>query len=252
VTSRGALCRSDQLGTASLPADWQTALACKAVQSQLQTITQTIQAYLDSGAVIYPADPWYALRLTSLASVRVVILGQDPYHGPGQAQGLAFSVANAQRTPPSLRNIFAEISRDSALASTALTQPPRNDLSRWAKQGVLLLNATLTVQEGQAGSHSKLGWQAVTDALLDAVIERHMPTVYLLWGQHAQAKRQRIQELSGEHPHFILQANHPSPLSAHRPPLPFIGCGHFSQANQWLTAQGVAPIIWADEQHSDT
>jgi uracil-DNA glycosylase len=248
VDNQNRLTDSQQLDAVSLPAPWQAVLQTADVQAQLQSIKGAINQQLSDGVVIYPADPWYALRITPLDSIKVVILGQDPYHGAGQAQGLAFSVSNAQRTPPSLRNIFIEIDRDPDIASGELTAPPRNDLSRWAKQGVMLLNTSLTVQDGQAGSHAELGWKNITNALLDAVVARAVPTVYLLWGQHAQTKRERIERLAQNHPHLILQANHPSPLSARRLPTPFIGCGHFSQANHWLIAHGLSPVAWADEQ----
>ncbi|HLO96323.1 MAG TPA: uracil-DNA glycosylase [Burkholderiaceae bacterium] len=185
------------------------------------------------GATVFPSLPLRALSLTPLESVRVVILGQDPYHGAGQAEGLAFSVPPGQKLPPSLRNIYKELQRD-------LGQPPARDghLIAWTRQGVLLLNTSLTVEEGAAGSHAKKGWEALTDALIAASAAQAAPKVYLLWGAHAQAKAPLIAAAGPQH--LVLQANHPSPLSATRPPLPFIGCGHFSVAQAWLAERGQA------------
>lgn len=195
---------------------------------------------LAAGAVVYPAAPLRALALTPLAGVKVVILGQDPYHGPGQAEGLAFSVAPGQRLPPSLRNIFAEIARD-----VGVPPPADGGLARWAGQGVLLLNTCLTVEEGQPASHAKQGWEALTDRLIEQVAANVPHAVFMLWGVHAQAKRPLIESVAGRGDrHRVLLANHPSPLSARRAPLPFIGCGHFSAANAFLAKHGVATINW--------
>lgn len=184
-------------------------------------------------AVIYPKgrDMFNAFKLTPFEQVRVVILGQDPYHGPGQAHGLCFSVPKGVSPPPSLQNIFAEIHRD-----LALPIPAHGDLTHWAEQGVLLLNATLTVRDGQAASHQGKGWERFTDAAILALARERKGIVFMLWGRFAQAK----ENLIGDH-HYILKAPHPSPLSAHRG---FIGCGHFSQANELFSAQGSAPIDW--------
>lgn len=230
------------LDTDGLPQCWQAVLSTRPASLQLPRIKAAIAAELAAGAKIYPQDPWRALRLTPLADIRVVILGQDPYHGPEQAQGLAFSVASNSKSPPSLKNIFLEISRDPGLAETCLTPHPDPDLTRWAKQGVLLLNTALTVRCGQPASHAKLGWQVVTDNLIAAVAKREQPTVFMLWGAHAQSRIETI--LTQSRRHLILCANHPSPLSARRAPVPFLGCGHFGQANQWLSAQGIEPILW--------
>lgn len=226
----------------SVAGDWRAVLDQPPASSQLPRTQVAIKAELAANATIYPTDPWRALKLTSLDEVKVVILGQDPYHGPGQAQGLAFSVASDCKVPPSLRNIFAEISQDPLLATGGLTSQPDPDLTRWAKQGVLLLNTSLTVRDGQAASHAKLGWQVITDAIIAAVAKRQSPTVFMLWGAHAQAKTEII-EAHGRH-HLILSANHPSPLSARRPPMPFFGCGHFGRANEWLKAQGLQAVNW--------
>jgi len=192
---------------------------------------------LAAGATIYPPQPLRALALTPLAGVKVVILGQDPYHGPGQAEGLAFSVAPGVRLPPSLRNIFKERQRD-----LGLPIPASGSLAAWARDGVLLLNTSLTVEDGQAGSHARRGWEVLTDALIQAVAASASPCVYMLWGAHAQAKAGLIESTAARHgrERLILQSNHPSPLSASRPPVPFVGNGHFSAARDWLAARGVS------------
>lgn len=193
--------------------------------SEGRKLLDFLKQRLADGAVVYPPQPLRALQLTPPESVRVVILGQDPYHGPGQAEGLAFSVAPGVALPPSLRNIFKELQRD--LATPLLPFPnPGGSLVRWAEQGVLLLNSCLTVEAGRPASHAKRGWETLTDALIRQVSGSARPVVFMLWGAHAQSKRGLID--AGRHP--ILMANHPSPLSALRPPLPFIGCGHFSAA----------------------
>ncbi|OGB01748.1 MAG: uracil-DNA glycosylase [Burkholderiales bacterium RIFCSPHIGHO2_12_FULL_61_11] len=183
---------------------------------------------LAEGAVIFPPQPLRALELTPPEAVRVVILGQDPYHGRGQAEGLAFSVAPGVPLPPSLRNIFKELQRD--LGTPPPPFPvPGGSLVRWASEGVLLLNTCLTVEEGRPGSHAGQGWEVLTDSVIRQVSNGEHSVVFLLWGVHAQGKRALIDASR----HKVLLANHPSPLSALRPPLPFIGCGHFSQVGQW-------------------
>jgi uracil-DNA glycosylase len=207
-----------------------------------QKLGQYIKQRLSGGALIYPAHPLRALALTPLPSVKVVILGQDPYHGPNQAHGLAFSVRNGNRIPPSLRNIFKEIDRCAAQVepvSASSLGLRSGSLEAWAQQGVLLLNTCLTVEDGAPGSHAKQGWESLTDALIQTVANREEPVVFMLWGAHAQAKRERIK---GQH--LLLLANHPSPLSANRPPQPFLGCGHFSIANTWLQAHNRKVIEW--------
>ena len=200
-----------------------------------------LQQRLAAGAMVYPPHPFFALTLTPLDEVRVVILGQDPYHGPGQAEGLAFSVAEGVNIPPSLRNIFKERQRD-----LGLTAPPHGSLQHWARQGVLLLNTCLTVEDGQPASHARQGWEVLTDALLRAVARRPVPVVYLLWGAHAQARAGLIEAevaQSGQ-PALVLQANHPSPLSATRPPVPFLGCGHLGQADRFLRQTTGRGLDW--------
>ena len=180
------------------------------------------------GAVIFPPQPLRALELTPPEQVRVVILGQDPYHGRGQAEGLAFSVAPGTPLPPSLRNIFKEIQRDLGTPPPAFPLPG-GSLVSWARGGTLLLNTCLTVEEGLPASHAKRGWEVLTDAVIAHVSKSVHPVLFMLWGAHAQSKRALIDEAR----HTVLVANHPSPLSALRPPLPFIGCGHFSKARAW-------------------
>ncbi len=210
---------------ATLASGWLDGLQAWRASPEGQRLLAHVQRRQQAGAVIYPARPLRALELTPLAAVRVVILGQDPYHGPGQAEGLAFSVPSGVKVPPSLRNIFVELQRD-----LGFHPPHSGSLLAWAQQGVLLLNASLTVEDGQAASHAGLGWEALTDAVIETVARREgAPLVFLLWGAHAQAKAALI-EVAGQGRHVLLRANHPSPLSARRPPAPFIGCGHFSAA----------------------
>jgi len=194
-----------------------------------------LQQRLAHGAVVYPPQPLRALALTAPETVRVVILGQDPYHGPGQAEGLAFSVAPGVPPPPSLRNIFKELQRD-----LALPPPTHGSLVRWSEQGVLLLNTCLSVEEGQPASHAGQGWEALTDAVIRHCSQAGLPKAFLLWGAHAQKKAGLIDARR----HVVLRANHPSPLSANRPPAPFVGCGHFGQVNRWLSTQDSTPIRW--------
>jgi uracil-DNA glycosylase len=200
---------------------------------------QHLQAFLRvrqaAGAAVYPPQPLRVFTFTPPEAVRVVILGQDPYHGPGQAEGLAFSVAPGVAPPPSLRNIFQELRRD-----LGLPPPADGSLVRWARQGVFLLNATLSVEQGRPASHAGQGWESLTDAAIRHCSEAGGPTAFLLWGAHAQKKAAFIDAAR----HLVLKANHPSPLSARRPPWPFIGCGHFGQANRWLAGQGLPPVRW--------
>lgn len=187
------------------------------------------------GAVVYPPQPLRALSRGGPASVRVVIVGQDPYHGPGQAEGLAFSVAPGVRHPPSLRNIFKELRRDLGLAV-----PVSGSLMPWVDQDVLLLNTCLTVEDGRAGSHAGRGWEALTDAVIAACNASGGDMVFMLWGAHAQKKLPMIDRSR----HEVLCANHPSPLSASRGPVPFLGCGHFGAANRWLSTRGRKAVDW--------
>jgi uracil-DNA glycosylase len=194
---------------------------------------------LQTGHKIYPPEPFRALSLTPLSQVRVVILGQDPYHGPGQAEGLAFSVAPGVRLPPSLRNLFKELQQ-----SLGVSAPADGSLVRWAQQGVLLLNTCFTVEAGQAASHARWGWEVLSDQLVQTVAQSSRPVVFMLWGAQAQAKQALIESAGNSSRHLVLMANHPSPLSALRAPMPFIGCDHFAQANAFLAQCGEKTIAW--------
>ncbi|HSW07759.1 uracil-DNA glycosylase [Aquabacterium sp.] len=213
------------------PPDWRPVVDAWRHTAAGQRLLAFVEARRQAGAVIYPAQVLRALALTPRSAVRVVILGQDPYHGAGQAEGLAFSVPAGVRLPPSLRNMMVELARD-----LGVERGQSGHLGGWAQQGVLLLNTSLTVEDGQPASHARQGWEALTDHLIEATANDPGAKVYLLWGAHAQAKAALI-EAAGTGRHKVLRANHPSPLSARRPPLPFIGCGHFGQANAFLAAQ---------------
>lgn len=206
------------------------------------TLDKKVSACLASGQVIFPDSPYRALALTPFEKVQVVVLGQDPYHGPDQAQGLAFSVGVDQKIPPSLRNIFKEIQRD--LGAPIPSGADAGSLVRWAEQGVLLLNTALTVEQSKPASHSDWGWEVLTDKIIQALSAHPKPKAFLLWGAHAQSKSKQIEALNDQGRHLILKANHPSPLSALRLPTPFMGCGHFGQVNRWLEGQKKKPILW--------
>ncbi|MEO7851534.1 MAG: uracil-DNA glycosylase [Rubrivivax sp.] len=209
--------------------DWAPLLQAWRASDEGRALINQVDARRKAGAVIYPHDVFRALRLTPLASVRVLILGQDPYHGAEQAEGLAFSVPAGQRPPPSLRNIFIELQRD-----LVFDLPASGSLLAWAERGVLLLNSSLTVEAGVPASHSHFGWEVLTDRIVSAVAEHSTPKVFMLWGAYAQRKA-RLVTAAGE-PHLLLQCNHPSPLSARRGATPFIGCGHFRRAVDFLAA----------------
>jgi len=229
----------DQLQGAD-PAAWPVAQGWETLVAQFFEspsgcqLLDFLRQRLAAGVRIFPPQPLRALELTAPESVRLVILGQDPYHGRGQAQGLAFSVAPGVAVPPSLRNIFKELQRDLGQPVPALPDPG-GSLLAWARAGVLLLNTCLTVEEGQPASHAGKGWELLTDAVIREVSRGATPVVFMLWGRHAQSKRGLIDASR----HLVLCANHPSPLSALRSPLPFIGCGHFSQAQAWLEQHSV-------------
>jgi len=214
---------------------WRTALAGEFADPYMAALKSFLKAEKAAGKPIFPAgSQWFrALDLTPLDTVRVVILGQDPYHGPGQAHGLAFSVQPGVRVPPSLANIYKELASDCGLPI-----PRHGHLEHWARQGVLLLNSVLTVEQGQAASHQGRGWERFTDAVIRRVAERTQPCAFLLWGSHAQKKAGFVDSTR----HLVLKAPHPSPLSAHNG---FFGCRHFSRTNAWLAAQGQAPIDWS-------
>lgn len=212
---------------------WREALADQWEAPYFGELARFVHDEYRSGTVYPPASQVFAaFDACPFDSVRVVILGQDPYHGPGQANGLCFSVNPGVRMPPSLVNIFREVSDD-----TGAPFPADGNLDRWARQGVLLLNATLTVREHSAGSHQRHGWETFTDAAIKALSDRASHIVFLLWGSYAIGKRSLIDESR----HLVLTSPHPSPLSAHRG---FFGNHHFSRANQYLALHGLPPIQW--------
>lgn len=218
-----------------LRSEWLNAIGDEFAAPYMRDLSHFLRAEQAKGKRIFPrgSDIFTALELTPPEAVRVVILGQDPYHGPGQAHGLSFSVPPGVPVPPSLRNIFTELKSD-----LGIEPPSHGCLRHWARQGVLLLNSVLTVESGLAGSHQNRGWERFTDRLLEVVVSGGRPTVFLLWG--AQAKK-KMANLDGNS-HLILTAPHPSPLSAHRG---FLGCGHFSQANGFLQRNGRGVIDWS-------
>ncbi len=219
----------------SLHPAWKAELLPEFSAGYMQQLRAFLVAEKAAGKRIFPkGGAWFrALNLTPPEAVRVVILGQDPYHGPGQAHGLCFSVPPGVRVPPSLVNIYKELERDLGIARAS-----HGFLEHWAAQGVLLLNSVLTVEAGQAASHAGKGWERFTDAVIAAVNAGKTPVVFLLWGAYAQRKGAMIDQSR----HLVLKAAHPSPLSAHNG---FHGCGHFSAANTWLTNHGTQPIDWA-------
>lgn len=221
----------------AVPESWRAALEPVLAERSARALGGFLKAEEEAGKRIYPprGSRLRALELTPLDQVRVVILGQDPYHGSGQAHGLAFSVPQGVRVPPSLVNIYKELESD-----LGLERADHGNLENWARQGVLLLNNALTVEEGRAGSHQKLGWEAITDAAVAAVAKREEPSVFMLWGSHARNKAMRVPGLIDGR-HLVLTAPHPSPLSAHSG---FLGCRHFSKANQFLEAKGRGAIDW--------
>lgn len=212
---------------------WRKALASEVKEKYFADLTSFVKAeYL--GRAVYPArkDIFRAFGLCPFDDVKVVILGQDPYHGKGQANGLAFAVSSGIKIPPSLKNIFKEIESD-----IGITPLPDGDLSRWARQGVLLLNATLTVQGGSPGSHQKKGWEQFTDKVIEELSGKKEGLVFMLWGNYAREKGKIINRTK----HLVLEAPHPSPFSAHTG---FLGCRHFSKVNEYLRCKGVQEIDW--------
>lgn len=218
-----------------LEASWRQRVGAQLQGEAMRALSAFLRAEKAAGKTIYPPgrQMFAALDAVPFEAVKVVILGQDPYHGPGQAHGLSFSVPPGVALPPSLLNIFKELQRDLGLAL-----PRHGCLQHWAGQGVLLLNAVLSVEAGHAGSHAGRGWEGFTDAVIDALSREREGLVFLLWGSYAQKKG----ELIDRSRHCVLKAPHPSPLSAHRG---FLGCGHFGKANRWLQGRGLAPIDWA-------
>ncbi|TAL85305.1 MAG: uracil-DNA glycosylase [Rhodanobacter sp.] len=219
----------------ALEASWHARLGDYLQRPEMQALAAYLRAELATGKRIYPPGPeiFAAFRHAPFEAVRVVILGQDPYHGPGQAHGLCFSVRPGVRTPPSLENIFKEIQRD-----LGIPRPDHGCLTPWADRGVLLLNSVLTVEEGHAAAHQGKGWEGFTDAAIEALNREREGLVFLLWGAYAQRKGQLIDKSR----HCVLSSVHPSPLSAHRG---FIGCGHFSAANHYLASRGQPSLDWS-------
>ena len=215
--------------------EWLSLLRQEFAADYMQELGRFLRREKAAGKEIYPPGHEFfaALEATPPEKVRVVILGQDPYHGPGQAHGLSFSVRGDQRVPPSLQNIFKELQDD-----LGCTIPSSGDLTKWADQGVLLLNSVLSVERGVAGSHQGKGWELFTDAVIAAINAQQQPAVFLLWGAQAQRKGAAIDSDR----HCVLRAPHPSPLSAHKG---FLGCRHFSAANRFLIEQGRDAIDWS-------
>ena len=214
---------------------WKDVIGTEKTQPYFQQTLQQVQAARDAGKTVYPpaADVFNAFRLTEFGQVKVVILGQDPYHRPNQAHGLSFSVPKGVRPPPSLLNMYKELASE----YPDFRIPNHGNLTQWAEQGVLLLNTVLTVEEGQPASHANWGWETFTDRVIAVLNEQRENLVFLLWGSHAQKKGRFIDRQK----HCVLTAVHPSPLSAHRG---FFGCGHFAQANQYLVDHKMTPINW--------
>ncbi|MFQ6370743.1 uracil-DNA glycosylase [Shewanella sp. YIC-542] len=214
---------------------WQAFIAAEAQQAYFQQLTEFVASERQAGKVIFPAeeDVFRAFELTPLPKVRVVLLGQDPYHGAGQAHGLCFSVKPGVALPPSLRNIYKELADE----IEGFQMPANGFLERWARQGVLMINTVMTVEQGRANSHAKLGWETFTDHVLQRLNQQSQPIIFVLWGGHAIKKGKLITSPQ----HQILSGPHPSPLSAYRG---FFGCGHFLAINQQLQARGETPIDW--------
>lgn len=215
--------------------DWASLIQAESQRPYFQALLKRVMQAREQGAHIFPPaqQTFEALHQTPFDKVRVVIVGQDPYHRKGQAHGLAFSVPHGQPVPPSLRNIYKAIQHD----FPHFTPPPHGCLLHWAQQGVLLLNTVLTVTEGQAQSHAGWGWEHFTDAIIERLHAEHTGLVFMLWGKAAQAKGANIDPMR----HCVLHSVHPSPLSTHRG---FLHCGHFAKANTYLVSQGQAPIDW--------
>jgi uracil-DNA glycosylase len=230
----------DSIAT-TLDPQWQRQLGDELKKDYMLSLQEFLAAGQQQGAVIYPPQSqWFAaLNSTAFDQVKVVILGQDPYHGSGQAHGLCFSVLPNVKVPPSLANIYKELKSDLGI------EPPNHGcLTSWAEQGVLLLNATLTVEQGQAGSHQGKGWETFTDSIISKINDQRQGVIFMLWGSYAQKKASMIDAER----HLVLQSVHPSPLSAYRG---FFGCGHFSQANHYLRSQELEPIDWQLPRHKE-
>jgi uracil-DNA glycosylase len=222
----------------TVPEPWRAALDPILALPESRRLGGWLRAEEERGAIVYPprGARLKAFELTPLDQVKAVILGQDPYHGPGQAHGLCFSVPDGVQVPPSLVNIYKELESDLGVARRGT-----GNLEHWARQGVLLLNTCLTVEAGKAGSHAGKGWEAITDAAVAAVAAREMPSVFILWGNHARKKAANVPQLAPGGPHLVLASPHPSPLSAHSG---FFGSRPFSKANAFLEAAGRGAIDW--------
>lgn len=222
---------------AALPPSWKKPLEHVCQQQAIDALVTFLKERESAGATIYPAKQniFAALKATPFDQVNVVIVGQDPYHGPGQAHGLSFSVLPGVQVPPSLRNIFKELHNDIGMPT-----PRQGTLTSWAEQGVLLLNAILTVEEGNPASHANKGWELFTDAILEQLLKREHPTVFMLWGAYAQKKVKNLHVHIDPTRHLILTSAHPSPLSI----TGFLGCKHFSKANAFLRKHDLPEIQW--------
>ncbi|MGB1289405.1 MAG: uracil-DNA glycosylase [Porticoccaceae bacterium] len=227
--------------TIGLEPAWNNQLGDEFKKDYMLSLREFLANRKQQGAIIYPpGSQWFAaLNTTPFDQVKVVILGQDPYHGPGQAHGLCFSVLPNIKVPPSLVNIYKELKSD-----LGIDQPNHGCLTSWAEQGVLLLNATMTVEQGQAGAHQGKGWETFTDTIINKLNQHRQGVVFMLWGSYAQKKASMIDAER----HLVLQSVHPSPLSAYRG---FFGCKHFSKANGYLQGQGLEPIDWQLAQQKE-
>jgi len=219
----------------TLPPSWHDKIGNECDKPYMQSLQHFLEGEKKNGKIIYPKDDdiFNAMNTTPFGKVSVVILGQDPYHGEGQAHGLSFSVPDGVKPPPSLMNIYKEIK-----AEYGVDTPKSGNLTHWAEQGVLLLNATLTVEHSLAGSHQNKGWEEFTDRVIRCINDHHTHVVFMLWGSYAQKKGAFIDR----NKHLVLEAPHPSPLSAHRG---FLGCGHFKSANEYLENHNRPAINWA-------
>lgn len=221
----------------TIPPEWNRFLNCEYNKEYFKGLKKFISSEFSNGKTIYPSveNVFTAFQVTPLKSVKVVIIGQDPYHGEGQAHGLSFSVPSGVKLPPSLRNIYKELNSDLGGERSSLD----GDLSSWAKQGVLLLNSVLTVESGKAGSHQKKGWEIFTDKVVEVLNNECSGIIFMLWGAQAHKKGSKIDEDK----HFVLRSTHPSPLSSYRG---FFGCKHFSKANSILEKEGKKIIDWSE------
>jgi len=230
------------LPQAQIEPSWKARLSPEFAADYMRHLSLFLRAEKDAGKKIYPSGSliFNAFALTPFDAVKVVILGQDPYHGPGQAHGLSFSVRRGVPKPPSLQNIFKELHADLGIAA-----PPHGNLESWARGGVLLLNSCLTVVDGQAGAHAGKGWEQFTDAVIDQLNQHRHNLVFILWGRKAQEKGAKIDRSR----HLVLASAHPSPLAAHNG---FFGSAPFSKANAYLVAQGLTPIDWHPESNNES